>query len=67
MLFDLASDLLSIIHIDVCGPMTVNARGGYRYFIIFMDDLLRYGYVFLMRHKSESIKMFKQYRNEVEK
>ena len=26
-----ANDLLIIIHTDVCGPMSVEARGGYRY------------------------------------
>ena len=25
-------DLLEIIHTDVCGPMSVEARDGYRYF-----------------------------------
>ena len=28
-----ASDLLEIIHTDVRGPMSVDARGGYRYFL----------------------------------
>ena len=32
-----ASDLLEIIHTDVCGPMSVDARGGYRYFLTFAD------------------------------
>ena len=27
------SDLLEIIHTDVCSPISVEARGGYRYFI----------------------------------
>ena len=27
-----ATDLLEIIHTDVCDPMSVEARGGYRYF-----------------------------------
>ena len=30
-----ASDLLEIIHTDVCGPMSINARGGYHYFLTF--------------------------------
>ena len=34
-----ASDLLEIIHTDVCGPMSVDARGRYRYFLTFTDDL----------------------------
>ena len=40
-----ASDLLKIIHTDVCGPMSVEAHDGYRYFLTFTNDLSRYGYI----------------------
>ena len=33
-----ASDLLEIIHTYVCDPMSVEAHGGYHYFLTFMDD-----------------------------
>ena len=46
-----ATDLLEIIHTDVCGPMNIEARGGYHYFLTFTDDLSRYGYIYLMKHK----------------
>jgi hypothetical protein len=39
-----ASDLLGLIHTDVCGPMSIATRNGYRYFVTFTDDLSRYGY-----------------------
>jgi transposase InsO family protein len=61
-----AKDLLELIHSDVCGPMSQSARNGYRYFITFTDDYSRYGYVYLMRNKSESFEKFKEYKNEVE-
>ncbi|KAJ9538811.1 hypothetical protein OSB04_031544 [Centaurea solstitialis] len=61
-----ATDLLEIIHTDVCGPFNHVARGGYRYFITFTDDFSRYGYVYLMRHKSESFERFKEFQNEVQ-
>jgi len=61
-----ASDLLEIIHTDVCGPMSIEARGGYRYFLTFTDDLSRYGYIYLMKHKSETFEKFKQFQSEVE-
>ena len=56
-----------MVHSDVCGPMSSSARGGYFYFITFTDDLSRYGYIYLMKHKSESFEMFKLFQNEVEK
>ena len=62
-----AKEILGLIHTDVCGPMNTAAIGGFSYFITFIDDHSRFGYVFLMRHKSESFEMFKRYRSEVEK
>ncbi|KAL9239091.1 hypothetical protein vseg_013443 [Gypsophila vaccaria] len=61
-----ASDLLGLIHTDVSDPMSVTARDGYRYFITFTNDLSRYGYVYLMKHKSESFEKFKEFQNKVE-
>jgi hypothetical protein len=56
-----ATDLLEIIHIDVCGPMSIPTRSGYRYFLTFTDDLSRYGYIYLMKHKYETFKRFKEF------
>ena len=60
------SDLLALIHTDVCGPMSTCTRNGCYYFITFTDDFSRYGYVYLMRHKSESFEKFKEFKTEVE-
>ena len=46
--------------------MSVEARGGYRYVLTLTDDLSRYGYVYLMKHKSETFEKFKEFQNEVE-
>ena len=62
-----ASDVLKLIHTDVCGPMSISAKDGYVYFITFIDDYSRYGYVYLIKHKLESFEMFKRFWNEVEK
>ena len=61
-----ASELLGLIHTDVCGPMSTKASDGYNYYITFTDDLSRYGYIYLMKHKSESFEMFKEFQREVE-
>ena len=53
-----ATDLLEIIHIDVCGPMSVEAHGVYRYFLTFTDDLSRYGYSYVMKQESETFEKF---------
>ena len=61
------NELLGLVHTDVCGPMTTQARGGYSYFITFTDDLSRFGYVYLMKHKLGALDKFKEYQNIVEK
>ena len=57
---------MEIIHTDVCDPMSVEARGGYRYFLTFTDNLSRCEYIYLMKHKSETFEKFKEFQSEVE-
>ena len=59
-------EVLYVVHIDLCGPMSTSARGGYKYFITFIDDYSRYGYIYLMCHKSEAFDKFKEYKAKVE-
>ncbi|KAJ8753578.1 hypothetical protein K2173_022819 [Erythroxylum novogranatense] len=40
-----ATGVLDLIHSDVCGPMSIYARSGSLYFITFIDDYSRYGYL----------------------
>ncbi|KAL0453753.1 UNVERIFIED_CONTAM: hypothetical protein Slati_1353400 [Sesamum latifolium] len=39
----IANDLLDLAHTDVCGSLSIPARGGFSYFITFIDDHSRYG------------------------
>ncbi|GKA62055.1 retrotransposon protein, putative, ty1-copia subclass, partial [Tanacetum coccineum] len=61
-----ATDLLGLIHTDVCGPLRHVSRQGASYFITFTDDYSRYGYVYLLKHKHEVFETFKVFKNEVE-
>ncbi|TYK23897.1 gag/pol protein [Cucumis melo var. makuwa] len=61
-----AKEPLELVHSDLCGHMNVKARGGFEYFITFTDDCSRYGYAYLMQHKSEALEKFKEYKTEVE-
>ena len=62
-----AKEPLGLIHSDVYGPFATQARGGYEYYVIFIDDYSRYGYVYLMRRKSETFEKFKEFHAETEK
>ena len=61
-----AKDLLELVHSDVCGPMSIQVRGGYEYFNTFTNDYSRFGYVYLMKWKFEAFEKFKEFRAEVE-
>ncbi|KAK9004412.1 hypothetical protein V6N11_002213 [Hibiscus sabdariffa] len=61
-----ASELLGLIYSDLCGPMNIQSRGGFQYFITFTDDFSRYGYIYLISHKSEVLEKFKEIKNEVQ-
>ncbi|GKB92066.1 retrotransposon protein, putative, ty1-copia subclass [Tanacetum coccineum] len=60
------TDLLGLIHTDVCGPLRRVSRQGASYFITFTDDYSRYGYVYLLKHKHEVFETFKVFKTEVE-
>jgi len=57
---------LAIIHSDICGEMSTPTNGQKLYFITFIDDYSRYGYVYLLKHKSEGFDAFKAFKTEVE-
>ena len=57
-----ATDLLEIIHTDVCGPMSVETHGGYHCFLTFTDDLSRYVYIYLMNTSLKHLKSSKIFR-----
>ena len=61
-----AKDLLEIIHSVVCGPFSEMARGGIVYFITFIDDILRYGHLILVKQKGDSFEKFKEFKSQIE-
>ena len=61
-----ATELLNLIHSDVYGSMSSPTRGGFQYFVTFIDDFSRYGYVYWMEHKIETFELFNIIKNEVQ-
>ena len=60
-------ELLALVHIDVYGLITTQVRRRYSYFITFIDDLLRFRYVYLMKYKFEAFNKFKEYQSMIDK
>lgn len=62
-----STQLLEIIHTDICGPFDASSFNKERYFITFINDFSRYGYVYLLHEKSQAVNALEVYINEVER
>ncbi|KAL0421271.1 UNVERIFIED_CONTAM: Copia protein [Sesamum latifolium] len=60
-----SSNLLKIIHTDICCPDLDSY--GQRYFITFIDDCSRYMCIYFLEHKAKALYAFKVFKAEVEK
>jgi len=49
-----SSGVLELIHTNICESFLTASWNGQRYFISFIDDYSRYGYLYLIHEKSES-------------
>ncbi|GJW12154.1 zinc finger, CCHC-type containing protein [Tanacetum coccineum] len=63
---DRQSEILELVHSDICELNGQLTRGGNRYFITFIDDCSRYTYVYLLKSKDQAFETFKIYKAEVE-
>ena len=61
-----SSELVEIVHTDVCGPMRTASTSGAKYFVIFIDDKSRWCEVYFIAKKSEVLTAFKKYKAQVE-
>ena len=59
---ELESNLLEVIHFDVCSPMSVEARSGYRYVFTSQMIWVDVEYIYLMKQKSELLKGSSNFR-----
>ncbi|KAK7341990.1 hypothetical protein VNO80_24931 [Phaseolus coccineus] len=52
--------------VDSGATTHITSRNGQRYFITFIDDYSRYGYLYLIHEKFQSLDVFKSFKAEVE-
>jgi transposase InsO family protein len=56
---------LELIHSDVWGPAPVISKGGFVYYVIFVDDFSRHTWMYFLKHKSEVFSYFQTFHNMV--
>jgi len=62
-----STQLLEIIHTNICGPFDVNSFNKEKYCITFIDDFSHYGYGYLLHEKSQAVDALEIFINEVER
>ena len=56
-----ATEPLERVHSDICGPIT-SSTGESRYVLTFIDDATRYAKIYVIRHKSDAVAKFIEYK-----
>lgn len=64
--FHRATEVLQLVHSDVCGPMPCMSMSGLKYFLTFIDDFSRKTFVYFLKQKSEVFEKFKEWKALVE-
>lgn len=62
-----STELLELIHTDICGLVKVQSPAGFRYFVTFVDDKSRWCKIFFLKRKSEFFKKFLEFKAKAEK
>jgi hypothetical protein len=57
---------LELIHLDLCGPMSVSSLAGKRYCFVIVDDYSRFSWVYYLIHKNETCDIFIKFCSLVE-
>ena len=58
---------LELLHMDLCGPMRVQSRGGKRYVFVIVDDYSRFTWALFLATKDETFTMFEIFAKLVQK
>ena len=62
----ISNSIFELIHSDVWGPSPVASIGGFRYFVVFIDDYSCYSWIFPMKSCSEILSIYSNFAKMVE-
>lgn len=61
-----STQILEIIHSDLCGPMETQSIGHAKYILTFIDDFSRKAFVYFIKSKSETLNTFIEFKKYIE-
>ena len=60
------TELLELVHSDLCDFHSTPFLGNKKYVVTYIDDAIRFCYVYLLHAKHEALDKFKIFKTEVE-
>ena len=61
-----ASKPLELMHSDVWGPAPVTSTNDFQYYLLFVDEYSKFSWLYLLKHKSDVLDIFKFVKATVE-
>ena len=61
-----ASKPLELVHSDVWGPAPVTSTNDFQYYLLFVDEYSKFSWLYLLKHKSDVLDIFKFFKATVE-
>ena len=63
-----AKGILDLVHLDLCGPMSIATQSGHLYFMMFIDNYSRMIWIYFLKSKEfdEVLNRFREFRALVE-
>ncbi|GFU98249.1 retrovirus-related Pol polyprotein from transposon TNT 1-94 [Trichonephila clavipes] len=61
-----SSQILELLHADLCGPINIESYGGVKYFMVIVDDFSGMYFTYLLKNKYEVFDIFSQFKANYE-
>jgi hypothetical protein len=56
------SSPFALIHANLWGPAPIMSYTGFRYYLVLVDELTKFTWTYLLKHKSDTFKVFTQFQ-----
>ena len=61
-----SKEILDLVHLDICGPMSTPSLSVFLYYVIFIDNFSRKTWIHFLKSKNETFRKFQEFKALVE-